>query len=80
MNEIARLCSILAKQGVPFEHSGGGGITFWLGGNECWMNPTDDGGLYGGVGFLPWMCGHMKDAEHALSWCKRMLGMEVSDG
>ena len=49
------------------------GITFWLGGNECWMNPADSGGLYGGVGFLPWMCGHMKDAEHALSWCRRML-------
>ena len=77
MAEIERLRNMLAKQGVPFERSGGGGITFWLGGNECWMNPADSGGLYGGVGFLPWMCGHMKDAEHALSWCRRMLGMEV---
>lgn len=80
MAEIERLRDMLAEQGLPFADSSGGGITFWLGGNECWANPTDDGGLYGGVGFLPWMCGHMKDAEHALRWCRRMLGIEVSDG
>ena len=69
----------IQKHRLFYSYSGGG-ITFWLGGNECWANPTDDGGLYGGVGFLPWMCGHMKDAEHALRWCRRMLGIEVSDG
>ena len=79
MNEIARLYSMLDKQGVPFEYGWDGGVKFWLGGNECWARPTDGGGLYGGIGFLPWMCCHMKDAEHALSWCRWRLGIEVSD-
>lgn len=77
MSEIERLRNMLAEQDVLFVGSTDGGVIFWLDGHECWFNPTDDGGLYGGVGFLPWMCGHMKDAEHALRWCRRMLGMEV---
>ena len=76
MSEIERLRDLLGEQGIRFIDSRDGGVTFWLGVTECFASPTDDGNLYGGVGFLPWDCGHMEDAEHLLSWCRWRLGLE----
>lgn len=76
MTEIERLRDMLAEQGIRFIDAMDGGVTFWLDDNECWVSPTDDGGLYGGVGYLPWMCSHMKDAAHAMRWFRWRLGLE----
>lgn len=76
MSEIERLRDMLTKRHVPFTDTANGGINFWLGGNECWANPTKDGGLYGGVGLLPWQCCQAKNAEKMLHWCMWNLGLE----
>lgn len=75
MSEIERLRDMLVKQHVPFDITSRG-ITFWLGGNECWANLTDSGELFGGVGLTIRECGRMRDAEHMLRWCRWKLGLE----
>lgn len=89
MAELDRLSELLDEQGVENQPTNLG-IEFRLAGTWCFANESDDGsGLFAGYGFMPWMCGHMRDAEHALWWCRDALGLEqvpthktgeVSDG
>lgn len=71
MSELNRLCELLDEQGVEHQPTNPG-IEFRLAGTWCFANGSDDG-LFAGYGFMPWMCCHMKDAEHALRWCRDAL-------
>lgn len=76
MSELNRLCELLDEQGVEHKPTNLG-IEFRLAGTWCFANESYDGsGLFAGYGFMPWMCCHMKDAEHALRWCRDALGLE----
>ena len=76
MSELDRLYELLGEQGVEHQPTNLG-IEFCLAGTWCFANESDDGtGLFAGYGFMPWMCGHMKNAEHALRWCRDALGLE----
>lgn len=76
MSELDRLRELLDEQGVEHQPTDLG-IEFRLAGTWCFANESDDGsGLFAGYGFMPWMCCHMRDAEHALRWCRDALGLE----
>ena len=74
MTELDRLRELLDEQGVEHRPTNLG-IEFRLAGTWCFADPSDDG-LFAGYGFMPWMCCHMTDADHALRWCRDALGLD----
>lgn len=74
MSELVHLRELLDEQGVEHRPTDLG-VEFCLAGTWCFANESDDG-LFVGYGFLPWMCCHRRDSEHALRWCMDALGLE----
>lgn len=77
MNELERLCKLLDAEGIRYVREGNERVLFYLNNVECFARVSVEGKdpLFAGVGLRLFDCGHMKSAEHALTWCKWALGL-----
>lgn len=81
MNELMKLCKLLDMEGIRYVSEGDERVLFYLNKVECFACVSVEGNdpLFAGVGLRPFDCGHMKSAEHALTWCKWALGLITHD-